>query len=285
MLKKAIVFLLCLCMVLAMSACAAGKSNSESSARPENWDTEAEFLKWYNGFYGARTVEDLEPYVLRSSTKLQKEKYIETEKELRAGVVEGFPYAYDYIYDSVELTFLENYKGYDLFWANAKSSAYTKAIEDFYAALEDPNDPTFGRGEIHGYTYIGGNLLVALTIEDGHYVSNLNEAFFREIQRKYTYCTSCGGSGSILEPGEEICPVCNGDAFIEECGSCHASLENTASENETSVGTPSEKGKCPNCGDLNSLSLMRSCSNCFGGREYVDMPCADCEGKGYMKVD
>ena len=106
MLKRLSLVLLALCLLFGFAACGSAPAH-ESEPKPENWDMEAEVLRFLNGMNTAKTVEELRPYVLSENPDRLLEKYIaETNKILE----ETWQYSdvkldyRDYTYDSVRVT-------------------------------------------------------------------------------------------------------------------------------------------------------------------------------------
>lgn len=294
MLKRLTLILMAFCLILGLAACGNSAPDHQGESRPENWDAEAEVLRYCNGFYRAKTAEELKPYVLSETADARIKEVVDELNASLSGLVDTLDYR-DYPYDSVEVTLLDTYKGYEILWVKTASSA-------FQAAADALSKNTNG---LLSYTNIGSNLLMALTIENGHYVSSLDEAFFGEVLEKYDYCQSCHGEGGAAYLGWE-CPICNdaGTIIAYYCQDCHA--VNVAEEvlgvyyddiagiwldiNDVPCGYPTlpmdpTGSQCCECGGSNQTTTQVTCHRCLGsgGQKATFEACTTCNGNGWIK--
>ena len=289
MLKRLSLVLLALCLLFGFAACGSAPAH-ESEPKPENWDMEAEVLRFLNGMNTAKTVEELRPYVLSENPDRLLEKYIaETNKILE----ETWQYSdvkldyRDYTYDSVRVTVLDTYKGYDILWVHAVSSSFIMAWNDLSAmkgAVSAVGLPT---------TY-----LIPLTIENGHYVTSMDETLPKEIHRKYDYCDNCYGSGYEIQESF-ICEDCNGagrfgNCVCNDCGNAfqvelppntsgHIVNEQPITEGGL-VGFATQR-ICPACESENVTLTEEPCSSCAAEGFILIEPekCRTCDGNGWIK--
>ena len=268
-------------MLLSLAAC----GENASVERPADWDTEAKFLEFLNGYYSADTAEELGLYVVSGTTDDQIEYTLRSIEEALSYDNGDYPNMLEYTYDSVELEFLENYKGYEVFRVNAHSSAYEQAMQQYQESLNsdglDPLSPSV--------TVVTILPIFAVTIENGRYVTSLDVAFNADIQARYLTCSTCMGQGYVSEPGDEPCTVCNGNvpepAFI--CSLCNTEAINQEHQDSSDMVVGYNGGfVCPNCGNTDSfhLGLQAVCVGCMGsGFVQIEKTCTSCNGKGYLK--
>jgi hypothetical protein len=207
MLKKLISLLLVLCVLFSLAACGSAPAH-ESESKPAGWDVEAEVLRFLNGFHTAKTVEDLKPYALSKNSNSLLEAYItQTNKLLEESWQNSdvrLDYR-DYPFDSVTVTVLDTYKGYEILWINAIGTAFAQAYNDLSAM----------GGPISAVSP-GNTFLFPLTVENGHYVTSFDERLLQEIRSKYDYCESCHGSGYEMSIGSP-CAECSGLGLFVNC--------------------------------------------------------------------
>ena len=261
--KKGIAVLLILCVLFSLSACDLFSKEVPVITRaeePEGWDREAEFLKFINGFFWSQTADEMRQYCKKGTTQKQMQQTLDLYSEFRRYQNGDFPKVYDYPYDSVKLTYLENYKGYDIFRAVVKSSAYEAAVAEYKAQQPDAVLPICSPVRVW-----------ALTIEDGKYVACLNERLKYEINGKCSDCGYCFGEAGVLYPvpSDEVCTVCNGEGYVEaHCNDCGAKL--------ATATTPCE------CGATLVDKSNWQCAHCREtGKEPIFEKCPECDSKGY----
>lgn len=289
MFKKVLSFLLVLCMLVSFAAC------SDEVDRPDDWDEKAEFLEFLNGYYSADSAEKLTPYVVADTPDSQKEAVL----SLKASAKEtagDMPYITDYVFDSVEMTLLETYEGYEIFWVTARSSAYEKAMRNFNSMDLTISDSYLGLGVAAAPT-MAIQQIFALTIEDDRYVVSLDEDFQKEIQAKYTWCQNCLGHGYVYSQGSALCPQCTGmqeGEFSRKCSACGTEAVEVITEpgdtsaNDDDVIISAESAfVCPNCGGKEfvvTITPAPPCDVCQNtGLIDTKQDCPDCAGKGYIK--
>lgn len=310
MLKRLILVLLALCLLFSFTACG-NAPDRESESKPADWDMEAEVLRCLNGINTAKTVEDLRPYVLSENPNSLLEKYIaETNKMLEDSWQNSDAKLYyrDYTYDSVTVTVLETYKGYDILWINASSSSFDQA--------SDALSPTDGVISVVG---IPTTYLAPFTVENGHYVISMDETLQEEIYSKYEYCQSCWGSGHGTLPIAGPCEDCGFLGFITSCvcNDCgetfrgdssmlfsdnfvvpeheDSSQEETVPDTIVKIETPlvsvdgltgfASVQVCPSCESTNVTATEEPCPTCAGEINTPAEPekCHACNGNGWIK--
>lgn len=302
MLKRLMLILLTLCMVLTLAACAESEPAEKEETRPADWNTEAEVLRFCNGFYRAKTEEDLKPYVHSETADARIKELVDETNAALEGNIGTLDYR-DYPFDAVEVTVLDTYKDYEILWVKLSSSAFEKAIK-----AQSSHD-----GGPASYTMIGPNMLVVVTVENGHYVTSLDEDFAKEVLEKYNYCNECHGSGES-HVFLATCLECNGFGAYAQCvcNDCGEMFSGTilpepnispvvpeAGDAEGSVNpgileinpdtdllvVPAPGYACPAC-DSGNVSVTRvTCETCQGegGQETEPQKCTVCNGNGWIK--
>lgn len=221
--KKAIVILLTLCMILPLVACVPAEETAETpkettettlpnryEERPEDWDQEKELRKCFNGAFGARTVEELSPYVLSDTTQEQKEAFLAKIEAWRSQLPEGYPCFFDYPNDYVGASFQENNNGLETFLVfSASNYDFENDVFDWEDSQKNINDAKFSAGIVEGLIYVCGRPAVVVAIEGGKYVVCLEET----ITDKNTYvtCPTCSGEGGCWETEGGVCSYCGGE--------------------------------------------------------------------------
>ncbi len=308
--KRLILIALICCTLFCMAACSNPSRSQEAVEHPENWDINAEILRYCNGFYHAKTADQLKPYVLAETPDKQIQKYVDDVNAFLNDSAGALDYR-DFPYDSVEVALLDTYKNYELFWVKATSSAFQEATENL------PVNPL----EVTSYANIGPNLLCLVTIENGHYVSSLDEALSKEVLEKYDYCHSCSGMGQLMDI-EPVCAECGGMSMITQhtCNDCGEVSNGEAFNNEVSFlqpvitpeagdgvwsweqapsdseesdvvtglwigGNPAGIGNtCPVCESSNVTTTSVPCVACSTEDSNEDPSiCPTCNGKGWIK--
>lgn len=307
MLKRLSLVLLTLCLLFSFTACGSAPAR-ESESKPADWDMEAEVLRCLNGIVTAKTVEDLRPYVLSETPNSLLEKYIAETNQLLEDYSDAKLDYRDYTYDSVTVTVLETYKGYDILWINASSSSFNQAA--------DALSPTDG---VISYVGMPTIHLAPFTVENGHYVASMDETLQKEISSKYDYCQSCGGFGTGLLALAEPCEDCGFLGFITSCvcndcgetfrgnssmlypgmivvpesedSSNEETTPNTSVEIEAPIvlvdGLTGFAGvqSCPSCESTNVTATEEPCPTCAGAiNTPAEAPmCPTCNGNGWIK--
>lgn len=296
--KRMCLVLLSLCLLFSITACGSAPAH-EGESKPAGWDMEAEVLRFLNGFNMAKTVEDLRPYALSENSDSLLEAYItQTNKILEESWQTSDVHLdyRDYPFDSVTVTVLGTYKGYEIVWVNATGTAFVQAWEDLSA-----------KGGALNVVSPGNTFLFALTVENGHYVTSFDERLLKEVRSKYDYCESCHGSGYEMAEGI-ICEECNGvgrigNCVCNDCGNAFrveptfiSPDSETTSDGETntddtgpllyhsSLGYASEQ-VCPSCGSENVTVAEEPCGSCVGEGFTLVEPekCRTCDGNGWIK--
>lgn len=267
--KRIIALLLCLCTICGLVACAptspfAPEPSITAAERPEDWDQEAEFLRFINGFFWSESVSDMRKFSVKGTTSKQMESSLNLYKEFRRYQQGDFPNVFDYPYDTVELTFLETYNGYEIFYfSDIRSTAYEAAVEAYKSQQPDPENVTL--------PICSPVSIWALTIQDGKYVACLDERLVRDLNNKLSLCSNCYGTPGVLVPipGEETCTACNGEGYVEAfCIDCGAPL--------ATATTPCE------CGTQLIDKPNWLCEHCKEtGKEPVFVECPECQSLGY----
>ena len=294
-----------LALVLLLAIGLVGCGNEEpkvNTQRPADWDVEAEALLFCNGYYRAKTPEELKPYVLSSTSDKRIKEIMDLTNASLSGMDANSLDFRDYPYDAVEVTVLETYKGYDICWINMTSSAIEQAVEE----LNQQNQEGSLMMPV-SYTQIGP-VLVALAIENGHYVTTLDESLSAEVLNKYSYCQTCYGQGAPA-PIADICMDCSGgQKTTATCQDCNEEFTPTLNSltfipDETQEGNGSffsgitssagsdslvsfaQDSQCPNCGSTNISIASEICETCQGNGfiEPDVSPCSTCDGKGWIK--
>lgn len=290
MLKRLTLFFMAFCLLFGLTAC--GKPAAQKESRPENWDVEAEVLRFCNGYFRAKTAEELKPYVLSNTADGRIKEAVEETNAFMSNI--GSPLDYrDYPYDSVEVTYLDAYEGFEILWVKTSSTAFQQAEEEYISQMHST-------GEVTAVTHISPNVLLVLAIENGHYVSSLDEALSNEVLKMYDYCQSCHGQGGITYPGW-VCSACNGEGtqtayLCQDCNtvnipgqmpfpSGNADGIQTNLSSLSSVFLGGLQAQCTQCGGSNFVETQIGCSNCLGsgGEEGKFESCAACSGKGWIK--
>ena len=295
MLKRVLALTLALLLTISFVGCGNAASKTQSQ-HPDNWDVEAEVLRFCNGFYRAKTVQDAQTYLVSGTSKGSVKAYLNSMEGL---FQEGSLDYRDYPYDSVEVTFLETYNGYEIFWVIPSSTAILQANEEMLAS-----------SGIASYTQLSP-MLVALTIEKGHYVTSLDENLSKKILSKYDYCLSCHGLGGTTMPGM-ACPDCGGlgqqtVCVCQDCAEEFTPLLSFGGMKLTPIGPAEEEGTtyefnsalssdialvdrfadsaCPSCNGTNIITEISFCESCQGisSSEAGFDPCTACDGKGWIK--
>lgn len=293
MLKRLTLLFMALCLLLSLAAC--GKPAGQKVSRPENWDVEAEVLRYCNGYFRAKTAEELKPYV---TSETADECITEVMDQLNAsmsGLAGTLDYR-DYSYDSVEVTYLDAYEGFEILWVKIASSAFEAVAEEL-------------RKNTHGmvsYSNIGPGLLLVLAIENGHYVSSLDEGLSNEVLKKYDSCQSCRGQGGVTYLGF-VCHNCNGAGTLtaylcHDCYEVNIGAEILQAEydpiegiwKDSWTGLPCEYpalpldptgSQCCECNSSNLTTTQVSCLICagLGGQKTTFEACTTCNGNGWIK--
>ena len=307
MIKKLITVLLSLCVLFSLAACGSAPAH-ESESKPADWDMEAEVLRFLNGYTMAKTVEDLRPYALSENSDSLMEEYItQTNKLLEESWQNSdvrLDYR-DYPFDSVTVTVLDTYKGYEIVWVNATGIVFAQAWEDLSE-----------KGGALNVVFPGNVFLLALTVENGHYVTSFDERLLKEVRSKYDYCESCHSSGYEMSI-ESPCAECNGlGRFINcVCNDCGESFQEQplsispgglgsvgdvdTSDEETTASIQASNVPvvgigdmvylthytCPSCESENVTVTEESCSSCVGEGFMLVEPekCRTCDGNGWIK--
>ena len=286
MMKRTALLFMSLCLFFCLVAC--GEPAAKTESRPENWDVEAEVLRFCNGYLRAKTAEELKPYVLSDTADGRIKESVAEINDFMSDAA-GLDYR-DYPYDSVEVTYLDTYEGFEILWVKTASSAFRQAEEEYTSQMQSS-------GEVSAVTYISSNLLMVLAIENGHYVTSLDEAFNNEVQKLYDYCQSCHGQGSISYLGWE-CTACNGEGaqtayLCQDCNTVNYPGQmlslSVNGEGIQSLGdlqfTFTPVAQCDQCGGSNFTETQTDCSGCdgSGGEEDKYESCTVCSGKGWIK--
>lgn len=192
--KKLILILTVLVLVFSMAACGDDTTtqkadNATQSGRPENFDEKAELLRLYNGIMQATTMEEMRPYVTDDITDAQLQKLLDEQNEM----AEKYPEMRRKMTDVVSMEVIDQFEGYDV-------------------VIWKMTDAESSESSLIPLTEQGG--IFPLKIQNGHYVTNLNEDFSTRFHETYTICYTCFGSGKTQVPTQEPCPHCSGS---EEC--------------------------------------------------------------------
>lgn len=288
--KRLTLLFMSLCLIFGLVAC--GKPATQKESRPENWDVEAEVLRFCNGYLRAKTAEELKPYVLSETSDARVKEVMDQLNASMSGLAGTLDYR-DYPYDSVEVTYLDTYEGFEILWVKTASSAFRQAEEEYTSQM-------LSSCEFSAVTHISSNLLMVLAIENGHYVTSLDEAFINEVLKLYDYCQSCHGQGGISYPGWE-CSACNGEGtqtayLCQDCNTVNypgqmpfpggnADGIQTNLSSLTGVSLGGLRAQCTQCGGSNFTETQTDCSNCLGsgGEEDKFESCATCSGNGWIK--
>ena len=288
MFKRVLILALALCLVISFVGCG---GPSEMVGRPDNWDLEAEVLRYCNGSIRAKTAEELRPYVVSNISDASVKAHVDANNASMEQVMAEAVLDYrDYPYDSVEVTLLDTYKNYEVLWVNLSSSAYNQAVEE----LDPSNAPV---------SYVGiGPAMLIVTIENGHYVGTIDESLINEVQAMYDYCMECHGMGTY----GILCAECYGSGMrmVNVCSGCNEEVTfDFSSEDQNSVIINSEGNSdalvdsslellpiqgvitsnytCSNCGVTDYFTTEKPCTACQGASD--TMPCDACDGKGWIK--
>lgn len=192
--KKLILVLTALVLVFSMAACGDDTTtkkaeNAIQSGRPENFDEKAELLKLYNGIMQATTLEEMRPYVTDDITDAQLQKLVDEQNEM----AKQYPEMRRKMTSVVSMEVIDQFEGYDVvIWEMTDDESSESSLI-----------PSVEQGGIF-----------PLKIQNGHYVTNLNEEFSTRFHETYTICHTCIGSGKTQVPTQEPCPHCSGS---EEC--------------------------------------------------------------------
>ena len=139
MLKRLPLLFMAFCLLFGLTAC--GKPAAQKESRPENWDVEAEVLRFCNGYFRAKTAEELKPYVLSNTADGRIKEAVEETNAFMSNI--GSPLDYrDYPYDSVEVTYLDAYEGFEILWVKTSSTAFQQAEDTTTAAPTEAADDT-----------------------------------------------------------------------------------------------------------------------------------------------
>ena len=300
--KRMCLVLLSLCLLFSLAACGSAPAH-ESESKPADWDMEAEVLRFLNGYNMAKTVEGLRPYALSENSNSLLEPFITQTNTLLEESWQNSDVRLDYRdypYDSVTVTVLGTYKGYEIVWVTASCIAFAQAWEDLSE-----------KGGALAAVFPGDTFLLALTVENGHYVTSFDERLLKEVRSKYDYCESCRGSGYEMSTGSP-CAECNGlGRFVNcVCNDCGEAFQEQplfsipgglgvvgdvdTSDEETTASTQASKVSvvgivthyaCPSCESENVTVTEESCSSCAGeGFIFVEpKKCRTCDGKGWIK--
>lgn len=303
--KRFILIALICCMLFSMVACSKDSHSQETVEYPGNWDVNAEMLRFCNGFFHAKTVDQLKPYVVAETSDKKLQECITEQNSTLEGMVDTLDYR-DYPYDSVEVTLLRTYKNYELFWVETTSVAFEEAVENLSKNELEPLT----------YTTIGASLLCVVTIENGRYVSTFDEALTAKVVGGYDYCNGCRGTGEQMVFGL-VCSECGGAGtiFQNRCNDCgelvyaetglpQFVIMPEASDGDGSVGQDSDGSEgpvqvpglavngniagmglvCPACQSTNIATKIVPCESCAtqepnGGSS----ACPVCDGNGWIK--
>ena len=298
MLKRLTLLFMALCLIFCLAACGKPASTAVGEPRPENWDVEAEVLRFCNGYFRAKTAEELKPYVLSETANARIKEFVDELNASLSGLVDTLDYR-DYPYDSMEVTYLDTYEGFEILWVKTSSTAFQQAVEEYTSQMHSA-------GEDIAVTHISPNVLLVLAIENGHYVASLDEAFSNEVRKKYDYCQSCDGQGGIIYLGSE-CRVCKDagtltEYFCQDCQEVFVAEEILRAYydeiegiwKDTITDLPCEYPNLPldpadlpcyKCGSSNLTTTQVTCDRClgFGGKETTFETCTTCNGNGWVK--